>query len=67
LNVVKAWLVSRLLLFHPRENCAPVWRGIPRPKFHTPVFVLTASPPLKKFVPLVSVEVLLRLAKKKGS
>ena len=59
LNVL---LVSRLLLLKPRLKLAPVWIGMPRPKFQTSVFVLTAVPPLNAFVPLVSVEVLLRLA-----
>jgi hypothetical protein len=62
LYVLNVLLVSRLLLLKAREKLAPVLMGMPRPKFHRSVLVLTAAPPLKAFVPLVSVDVLLRLA-----
>ena len=54
--------VSCLLLLNATESDPPVaWMGAETPKFQTSRLLFTVVPPLKALVPLVSVELWLRV------
>jgi hypothetical protein len=67
LKVEKLLLVSRLLLLNATLNTPPVGSCCCTPKSQMPFLVLTVSPPLNAFVPLVSVELLVSVENRNGS